>query len=287
MATELRHKYAYEIDLADENTAAAHVVRLVGRNKRVLDVGSGPGAITRYLKDPGDCSIVAIEVDPAAATLVAPFCEQVLHCDLDNSTFTAIIAQAGKFDVVVMADILEHLKDPWKVLVQMKEVLRDGGYLVVSLPHAGHNAVIASLLNADFEYRDTGLLDRTHIRFFAMRNIQALFEQAGLRIVDAGLVARQPEASELAHHWSALPERLQDALSSNRFGAVYQVVVRAEPQQGAGSSIDLCALPMPQTREGWWKRNIGRGRRKIAASLHPSIKAPLKRALTLLGLMRR
>src|SRR5688572_5720106 len=188
------HRYSYSVDLGDESHATTHVVRLVGQRKTVLEIGSGPGSITRYLRDPGQCRIVAVENDPDAAALVAPYCEAVLRIDLNDPAWTSqLSAYADGFEVVVAADVLEHLYDPWNALRQMRGLLRENGHVVVSLPHAGHNVVIASLLNADLEYREHGLLDRTHIRFFGMRNIQSLFEDTGFRIVDVGLVMRAPE----------------------------------------------------------------------------------------------
>ncbi len=281
------HKYTYEFDLSDDNHAGAHVVRLVGRGKRVLDVGSGPGSITRYLREPGGCRIVAIENDPDAAARVGAVCEHVLQCDLNSPTFIDAVRGAGVFDVVVMADVLEHLYDPWGVLQGMKAMLKADGYFVVSLPHAGHNAVLAALLNADFEYRDSGLLDRTHIRFFGMRNLQSLFERAGLQIVEAHFVTRYPGVTELAHHWMALSERLRTALLENRFGSVYQVVVKAQPQRAGLSGFDLRAIPAPHLLGSWVERTLGPIGRRFLARMNPATRRRLKSLLLKTGVLRR
>ena len=142
---------------------------------------------------------------------------------------TQQVCMDGRFDVVVAADVLEHLLDPWNVLRQMISCLGDSGFLVVSLPHAGHNAVIASLLNGDLAYSGAGLLDRTHIRFFGIHNMQALFNGAGLRIVDAHFVSRPPALTELSAQWTRLPAHQREALARNPFGSIYQVVVKLVP----------------------------------------------------------
>ncbi len=80
-----------------------------------------------------------------------------------------------KFEVIVAADVLEHLYDPWATLRTVRDILDTDGYVVVSLPHIGHNAVIACILQEDFEYQDWGLLDKTHIRFFGIENMQQTF----------------------------------------------------------------------------------------------------------------
>ena len=282
------HRYAYPVDLGDENHAAASVVRLVGQNKEVLEIGSGPGSITRYLKDPGQCRIVAIETDPAAAALVAPYCEAVLRSDLNDPGWTRQLAShAGGFDVIVAADVLEHLYDPWRVLRQMRGLLRSDGFVVVSLPHAGHNAVIASLLNADLEYRETGLLDRTHIRFFGLRNMQSLFDDAGYRILDVKFVMRHPRVTEIAHQWLALPASLRRALATNRYGAVYQVVIKAEAATDGRKGIDLRTLFVPAVRDRWIQQRIVSLARAMADHLSPKAKMRLKAWLTRTGLLRK
>ena len=282
------HRYAYTVDLGDENHAATHVVRLVGQRKTVLEIGSGPGSITRHLRESGQCRIVAVEIDPDAAALVAPYCEAVLSIDLNDPAWTSRLgAHADGFDVVVAADVLEHLYDPWNTLRQIRGLLRENGHVVVSLPHAGHNAVIASLLNADLEYREYGLLDRTHIRFFGMRNIQSLFEDTGFRIVDVGLVMRAPEKTELAHQWQALPESLQQSLAANRYGCVYQVVVKAEPSPDGRKGIDLSTVTVPEVRTPWLQRRLVPLARRLADRLSPGAQVRLKAFLTRTGLMRR
>ena len=282
------HRYSYPVDLGDENHVAANVMRLVGRNKTVLEIGSGPGSITRYLKDPGQCRIVAIEMDPAAAALVAPYCEAVLRSDLNDPAWTEPLAsRAGGFEVIVASDVLEHLYDPWRVLRQMRDLLSSDGFVVVSLPHAGHNAVIASLLNSDLEYQEHGLLDRTHVRFFGLRNMQSMFDGAGYRIIDATFVTRHPGVTELAHQWLALPADLQRALATNRYGGVYQVVIKAEAAIDGRKGIDLRTLSVPVVRDSWIRRRILPRARAIADRLSPKAKTRLKAWLTKTGLMRR
>jgi 2-polyprenyl-3-methyl-5-hydroxy-6-metoxy-1,4-benzoquinol methylase len=282
------HRYAYTVGLDDENHAATHVVRFVGQRKTVLEIGSGPGSITRHLREHGQCRIVAVEVDPDAAALVAPYCESVLRLDLNDPAWASQLgAHADGFDVVVAADVLEHLHDPWSALRQIRGLLRENGHVVVSLPHAGHNVIIASLLNADLEYRDYGLLDRTHIRFFGMRNIQSLFEGTGFRIVDVQLLMRAPEKTELAHQWQALPESLQRSLAANRYGCVYQVVVKAEPSRDGRKGIDLATLIVPEVRTPWLQGRLVPLARRLVDRLSPAARARLKAFLTRTGVMRR
>lgn len=243
-----RHKYEYPVDVGSD-TAPARVVRMVGRDKRVLEIGAGPGSITRLLHDVGGCRITALEIDAAAIEKLAPYCEQVHRADLNDPDWMRCLANAGRFDVVVAADVLEHVHSPGEVLASLKNHLNDEGYLVISLPHAGHSAIHACLFDEDFEYRDWGLLDRTHIRFFGLKNMQALFDSAALRIVAAEFVVRSPEETEFAARWAGMPAKLKEALAENPYGRVYQVVVKATPKDIAAAAPALRLTELPLTTE--------------------------------------
>jgi 2-polyprenyl-3-methyl-5-hydroxy-6-metoxy-1,4-benzoquinol methylase len=160
-----RHVYEYEVDLSSD-TAPAHVIRMTGCNRRVLEVGAGPGSITKHLIRKNGCDVVAIEIDPAAIEKLKAICPNVYQLDLNDSSWVDKLKSEDKFDVVIAADVLEHIYDPLKTLLGMKSLLRKGGEIILSLPHVGHSAIIACIMSEDFEYRDWGLLDRTHIRFF-------------------------------------------------------------------------------------------------------------------------
>jgi 2-polyprenyl-3-methyl-5-hydroxy-6-metoxy-1,4-benzoquinol methylase len=236
-----RHKYDYTVN---PNTAGEKTVRMVGPEKRVLELGSGPGSITRLLKG-NRCRVTALELDPSALAIVSEYCEHAIACDLNDPHWPAKLSASGKFEVVVAGDVLEHLYDPWAVLGAVPALLADGGHVVISLPHVGHNAVIACLLAGDFGYQPWGLLDRTHIRFFGIENIQKLFDDAGLKIVEADFVTKAPEQTEFAQRWRQLSSPVRQALASNKFGTVYQVVVKAVPKHAEGRALRLASLEVP------------------------------------------
>ncbi len=200
--------------------------------------------MTRVLRDTFSCRVTAVEIDEEVIAALTPFCERVYRADLNDPAWTEVLAHESKFDVVIVADVLEHLYEPWSALPGIQQWLTRDGYIIVSVPHTGHNSVIAALLTEDIQYRDAGLLDRTHIRFFGMKNIQALFDDAGLAITEAQFVVRLPEQTELAHAWDKLDPALRIQLSKNEFGNVYQVVAKAVPMQSASERIVLTdALP--------------------------------------------
>lgn len=221
--------YQYSFD-PNSDSAGANVLRLVGHNKSVLELGAGPGSIARLLVEINKCNVTAVERDGACAALLKNFCSNVHQLDLNEPEWPKIF-EGRQFENIVIADVLEHLHDPWATLERALPLLRDDGSFVVSLPHVGHASVMACLLDNDFEYRDCGLLDRTHIRFFGIKNIQLLFEEAGLKIADFAFVVRKPEQTEFAKRWATLPSHTKTMLQSADFGNVFQVVLRAERNQ--------------------------------------------------------
>ena len=239
------HKYDYNIDM-DSDHVGPRVCRMVGSEKRVLEIGAGPGAITRLLTEHAHCHVTAIELDEEAIDTLKPLCARVFRCDLNDADWPSVVSADGPFQVVVAADVLEHLYDPWSTLRATKQLLSEDGYLVVSLPHIGHQGVIASLASGRFKYGDWGLLDRTHVRFFGLENMQDLFEETGFKIVDADFLVRAPELTEFANDWASASEELKHCLKQCNFGRIYQVVIKAVPQSAADHGLKLTALTVPQ-----------------------------------------
>jgi 2-polyprenyl-3-methyl-5-hydroxy-6-metoxy-1,4-benzoquinol methylase len=220
--------YVFEIN-EDDDSAAANILRMVGRSKRVLEIGAGPGSISRPLTLRNHCAVTALELDPNCVPILETFCERVVQGDLNGSAWTSEL-EPGSFDVVVIADVLEHLTNPWRTLKQVAPLLKRDGYVVSSIPNASHCTVLANFANDDVAYRDWGLLDRTHVRFFGVKNVQAMFEQAGLRITRAAYVVRPPELTEFADLWPRLSSEQRRIFEAGPFAQVYQTVVVAEPE---------------------------------------------------------
>jgi len=239
-----RHKYEYQVNV-EADTAPARVVRMVGKNKRVLEIGAGPGSITKPLQVMNNCRVTALEIDSEAIKKLSAYCEHVYSADLNNPAWPDMLKESAKFEVVIAADVLEHLYNPLATLKAMKSLLIEDGCIVVSLPHAGHSVIQACLFDEDFEYRDVGLLDRTHIRFFGIKNIQKLFEDADMKIIHAEFVVRNPENTEFAERWANTPQELRNVLAKNPFGLVYQVVVKAVSNKTEGEEIIMMNMLVP------------------------------------------
>jgi 2-polyprenyl-3-methyl-5-hydroxy-6-metoxy-1,4-benzoquinol methylase len=148
--------------------------------RALLDVGCGSGAFGRLLRAvrPG-MELWAVEPDPAAARAAADGFDEVLV-----GTFPETLVPPGKFDVVVCADVLEHMVSPESALDAAAGTLAGGGVMVASIPNVRHwRAVLWPLLrHGTWTYSERGILDRTHLRFFTRRSACAFFAANGWRV---------------------------------------------------------------------------------------------------------
>lgn len=145
---------------------------------RVLDIGCGTGLMGQRMLRRGAREVWGIEPQERAFATASGRLSRVT-----NSTFPCAGLTGEHFDLVVMADVLEHTADPWGVLCMVPQLLTDAGEVLISVPNVSHVNVIAALIRGRWTYTDEGLLDRTHLRFFTPRTTIDLIEGAGLQVV--------------------------------------------------------------------------------------------------------
>jgi 2-polyprenyl-3-methyl-5-hydroxy-6-metoxy-1,4-benzoquinol methylase len=155
-------------------------------NHRILDVGCGAGYFGEYLKQQGCASeVVGIEINIIAAEEAITKLDHVLCANLNQTSVIDVLKDFDKasFDYIVCADVLEHLIDPWEVLAQLVSYLKPNGRLVVSIPNVRHWSVWLPLIfQGHWEYREAGIMDRTHLRFFTRVSAIELLNRAGLDV---------------------------------------------------------------------------------------------------------
>jgi methionine biosynthesis protein MetW len=152
----------------------------IGEGKRVLEVGCSTGYISRLLVE-RKCDVTGVEIDPAAAERARSRCREVLVLDLNSPLWVRSLV-GRTFDVVLLADVLEHLVDPWRVLREMAGSLEAGGSLVISLPNVVHWVTRLKILLGQFNYESMGTLDHTHLRFLTVKTARELIQSSGYRI---------------------------------------------------------------------------------------------------------
>ncbi|MDA8330581.1 MAG: class I SAM-dependent methyltransferase [Candidatus Dormibacteraeota bacterium] len=199
--------YDFPIDLQNLNSVPAQLARHIPAHSRILDVGCASGNLSGFLIRERGCSVVGVERDPAAASAAAAKGLDTRVLDLDTSSLAQAL-QGERFDRIILADVLEHLLHPAAVLRAAVGLLGPRGQVLVSIPNISHVDVILALLHDRWEYRDSGLLDRTHLRFFTEAGFRELAASAGVRVRSLHRLTLPPFHTEL---WAGAPRPPNDA----------------------------------------------------------------------------
>ena len=151
-------------------------------SEQVLEVGCGAGATLQWLQKSGRCRrTVGVELFPVAAERARGRIDELLVGNAEvllPAQFTS-----ASFDLVLCLDVLEHMVDPWAFVNRVQALMKPGAVLIASIPNVRHaRVVLPLLLRGRWRYEESGILDRTHLRFFTHQSAQALVSPPGLRV---------------------------------------------------------------------------------------------------------
>jgi len=174
----------------------------------VLDVGCGAGGSAVLLRERhSGVSTTGVEPDAELAQLARQTMQSVVEGSIEDPRVLAQVQDLGPFDLILCADVLEHLVEPAGMLSRLVSMLAPGGHIVLSLPNIRHYSTFVSLgIAGTWPQRDRGIHDRTHLRFFARKDMVRLIRGAGLEIVRE---RRNPRLVE-SLSWTMVPARLLD-----------------------------------------------------------------------------
>ena len=164
--------------------------------RKVLELGCGKGALgDAYKRRNPQAYYVGLELIPKAAEVARQRLDAVHVFNADTDALPEAVRAAAPFDAIVFGDVLEHLCDPWQVVRDMAALLGPEGAMVACIPNVQHWSFLDVLLRDGFQYNDEGLFDRTHLRWFGMKNMIELQQQAGLNPLEVwGRDFQEPEA---------------------------------------------------------------------------------------------
>ena len=205
--TDKQHKQYF-------STARSEILPLIpGPCERVLDIGCGEGTTLRLLKDRGLARwTCGVDINAAALERARQSGVDVVHQgSLDD---LQLPIETGSIDLALCLDILEHLVDPWKVTRTLTTLIKPGGILITSIPNVQSLRVIGPLMIGRWRYKDCGIMDQGHLRFFTRESALALLEQAGLRVEE---VRVNTEPHPLPRIVNALTLRLFQRLVTVQF----------------------------------------------------------------------
>src|SRR5438034_10371711 len=164
------------------------IVSRLRPGERVLDVGCGSGEIARLMREK-DCTVIGLELDSEKAAKAGTYCEQVFVGDIETMP---LAFEPESFDVFVLSNILEHLRDPVATLRRLVPLLRPTGRILVDLPNVAHWDVRLRLLRGRWDYEDAGILDRTHLRFYTRKTAREMLRETGFEILEQDIIPDVP-----------------------------------------------------------------------------------------------
>lgn len=241
------HIYLRELDPSGDSSLAKIAKRIAPASK-VLDIGTGPGILGKYLKEEKGCIVDGVDFHPVQVEMARPHYRQIHVADLETARLSKLFPKGG-YDFIVCADILEHLKDPGFILSQLAAMLSPVGRMLFSIPNVAYSGLVADLLAGRFEYRKEGLLDETHLRFFTRSSMLNLLERHGLVASHVDTVTLGLDKSEFStRHPGAFPPAIYRHLFAGADALTYQFVVEALPEvEGvAGSHASLPVEVRPE-----------------------------------------
>ena len=185
--------YDYEAGFDDPGNQNAWFGRIIGRNKRVLEVGCATGYVGEYLVKEQNCCVYGAEYVPEAAERARQrgCYAQVLTGDIQDPA-SLVGLEPASFDFVLFGDVLEHLVAPERALENIAPLLAPNGHVLICVPSIVHWSLRWKILRGQFEYTNTGPLDRTHVHFFTPQTARLLVQEAGFRIVEESGVVWLP-----------------------------------------------------------------------------------------------
>jgi 2-polyprenyl-3-methyl-5-hydroxy-6-metoxy-1,4-benzoquinol methylase len=151
---------------------------MIPEGARILDIGCGTGSISKMVRDRRSATVVGVEPNPARASRAREHEIEVVQGYYDDD----FAKKYGKFDIIMFADVLEHLIDPLDMLEKVKKSLSPEGRVLASIPNVAHWSVRLRLLAGNFDYKPTGIMDATHLRWFTRKSVQRLFVEAGYEV---------------------------------------------------------------------------------------------------------
>ena len=174
----------YTYKRADPYSSHSQILEWIDREQpsEVLEVGTATGFLSAEMKKRG-CVVTGIEQDPQMAQIAQQHCDKMITADVEHLDFS----QLGKYDAIVLGDVVEHLRNPQQFLREIAKFLKPGGKVLMSLPNVANIWVRLNLLLGRFNYTRVGILDESHLRFFTLATSKKMAAESGLNILSTSV----------------------------------------------------------------------------------------------------
>ncbi len=191
MNTEIKyHIDDFDVSRLNQNNIDRIQFEMLPARSTVLEIGCATGYMSAYLQQKMECVVTGVELIPAQAAVARARCTHLIEGRIDDPAIQARmddhVAQNGKFDVVFMSQVIEHIAYPGELLARIRDWIVTGGSMVVSTCNVAHWKIRLALFRGRWEYEGYGIMDKTHLRFFTVHSFKNLLEDCGYRIVGEG-----------------------------------------------------------------------------------------------------
>jgi len=166
-----------------QNTGNQELLKLVSRLPpgRALDCGCGAGDNARALSSRG-WDVVGITISSREQAEASRYCSHVHIYNLESGLSPDV---TGEFELVVFSHVLEHVRNPDRILQDVRKVLVKGGRIVVALPNILYWKCRLQFVAGRFEYEESGLMDNTHVHFYTFESGKRLLESNGFQLIES------------------------------------------------------------------------------------------------------
>jgi methionine biosynthesis protein MetW len=167
------------------------IALIEGENLKVLDIGCSNGINGKWLLDQGMAvEVIGVETHKESVVNAKQNITQVIEKSIEDEELLESL-KGQEFDYIILGDVLEHLIDPWHVLSSLEKSLKSSGKMIISLPNVQHlETLIHLVFKGKFPYEPSGLYDKTHMRWFTLKNIEELVDQANMKMDKLTRVSR-------------------------------------------------------------------------------------------------
>lgn len=221
------HVYLRSIH-ANEKTSLSVLANHIPPRSVVLDLGCGSGALGEYLKKNSNCETDGVTLNQEEATHAQTHYRRVEVANLETADLTSLFP-GQSYDTIVCADVLEHLRQPERVLSACRKLLRPQGKLLLSVPNAAYCGLVAELMQGEFKYRKEGLLDSTHVRFFTRKSLSRFMADNHWTLEPLEAITQPLPDSEFNVAFDQLPPAVARYLLATTDALAYQYVGAARP----------------------------------------------------------
>lgn len=163
----------------DTYTSRCKIFKQIPHSSKVLEIGCASGKLANILTIAKKCEVYCVEKDCMMAGIAKNKCVEMLNIDIENEELPY---ESEAFDCIVLGNVLEHMRDPTKVLSGLKNYLSKNGFLIYSVPNIVNWHSRLTIFFGRFEYAKSGVFDKTHLRFYNLNSAKKLAFDAGYEI---------------------------------------------------------------------------------------------------------